>query len=204
MWDIYCLVFACKHNMGGEETGSFLFEFYIYLPAGVRRESVCLREAVSQEAGAQEAFGTAVLKQQKENFIYFNELPAVVDVYTHVRAQSWISNFFFPSTKRSESLDAASLLVRHVSFSCVYGHLRCPCLEMPILEEKQTSPSRSHPRIKHKGWSLTLILTSQDVSGGCCHVNCCFQMTTLTSSVFDSIHYQLLTAPSKLVWEYFT
>lgn len=88
MWDIYCLVFACKHNMGGEQTGSFLFEFYIYLPAGVRRESVCLREAVSQEAGAQEAFGTAVLKQRKENFIYFNELPAVVGVYTHVRAQS--------------------------------------------------------------------------------------------------------------------
>lgn len=29
-------------------------------------------------------------------------------------------------------------------------------LEMPILEEKQTSPSRSHPPIKHKGWSLTL------------------------------------------------
>lgn len=39
-----------------------LFEFYIYLPAGVRRESVCLREAVSQEARAEETFGTAVLK----------------------------------------------------------------------------------------------------------------------------------------------
>lgn len=44
--------------------------------------------SVSQEAGAQEAFGTVVLKRRKENFIYFNELPAVVDVYTHVRVQS--------------------------------------------------------------------------------------------------------------------
>lgn len=149
MWDIYCLVFACKHNMWGEGTGSFLFEFYIDLPAGVRRESVCLREAVSQEAGAQEAFGTAVLKQRKENFIYFNELPAVVDVYTHVRAQSWISNFFFPPQRKVSPWMLLLYLLDMFPFSCVYGHLRCTCLEEVI--------GNAHIRGKNKPrpWGLT-------------------------------------------------
>lgn len=175
MWDIYCLVFACKHNMWEEETGSF-FVWILHLLTRTRLAGVSLPQRGCQSGGGASAvFSTAVLKYPKENFIYFNELPAVMDVYTHLRVE--FQPFFFPQ-QRKVRLSPWMLLLffLHMSpFCCLYElctsgkeFWRCP----------NKTKNKSHPQGVISNPDLNIIMLAVHVA----------MATSLTPPVFNCIH----------------
>lgn len=96
MWDIYCLVFSCKHNIWEGKDWKLCLNStstYQQSPGGL---SLPPRGCQSEGGGFKKTIGTAVLKLWKENFIYFSDFSTRVCVYPHVQTQELNLKRFFP------------------------------------------------------------------------------------------------------------
>lgn len=81
MWDIYCLVFSCKHNIWGGKDWKLCLNStstYQQSPSGL---SLPPRACQSEGGGFKKTIGTAVLKLWKENFVYFSDFSTRVCVF---------------------------------------------------------------------------------------------------------------------------
>lgn len=81
MWDIYCLVFSCKHNIWGGKDWKLCLNSTSTYQQSTGGLSLPPRGCQSEGGGFKKTIGTAVLKLWKENFIYFSDFPTRVCVF---------------------------------------------------------------------------------------------------------------------------